>query len=164
MRAYCDWQKTPLADPRRATVPQLIHGMSLIIEAEGPIVASRVFGLFARAGDLGRITAATQKRFDLALEKAQEDEVILASSEHDPENPVLRLPDQPSVDIRTLGSRSLHEVPIDEIAENMLEILVRDDLISREEIFREILGQYGLIRLTTASRKRLETALALVTK
>ena len=68
--AYREWTPIRLADPREATVEQLIHGLELIVEAEGPVMASRAFTIFAKAGGLGRIYEATRKRFILALQAA----------------------------------------------------------------------------------------------
>lgn len=158
MTAYRDWAPVPLADPRSATVPQLVFGMTEIVEAEGPVIADRVFHLFAKASGLGRIYEATRRRMIVGLRQALRDGVILSESEgsEDPGNWVLRLPSQDRVSVRTLGGRTLHEVPAAEVAEIMLEIRVRDELISRDELFRAVLAQYDLIRLTEATRNRLD--------
>ena len=37
---YREWAPVKLVDPRVATVEQLIQGMKLIVEAEGPILAT----------------------------------------------------------------------------------------------------------------------------
>ena len=41
----------------------------------------------------------------------------------------------------------------------MLEFRVKNELISREELFRKVLAEYGLTRLTEATRKRLDFVL-----
>jgi len=64
------------------------------------------------------------------------------------------------VRIRTLGSRTLHEVPGAELAEFMLEFRVENELISREELFRKVLDEYGLSRLTEATSNRLDFVLS----
>jgi len=71
----------------------------------------------------------------------------------------LRRPTQDRVCVRDLGSRTLHEVPAAEIAEIILEIRIRDELISREQLFREVLAEYGLVRLTEATTNRLDYVL-----
>ena len=68
---------------------------------------------------------------------------------------VVRLPSQPRVIVRSRGSRTLHEVPASELAGVMLEIPVNHDLISREELFRAVLEEYELKRLTQATENRL---------
>ena len=158
---YPEWLPVKLADPRVATVDQLIYGMKLIVEIEGPILASRVFHVLARAGGLGRIYGPTRKLLLRALETALKRGVFISEQEieDDPWSFVLRLPSQEAVLVRSLGSRSLHEVPMAELAEVMLEVRVQNELISKEELFRRVLKEYGLLRLTEATKARLDFVL-----
>ncbi len=160
--AYREWTPARLVDPRGATVDQLIHGLELIVEAEGPVMASRAFYIFAKAGGLGRIHEATRKHFILALQAALCKDIFLSEQEasEDPWTWILRPPSRQAVHVRELGSRTLHEVPATELAEVMLEIRVQTELISKEELFRNVLEGYGLIRLTAATTDRLDYVLA----
>jgi len=154
---YVEWTLERLVDPRAATVEQIIHGMEQIVAAEGPVMVSRVFRIFSRAGGLNRIYDETRRSFLHALRDALAKGILVAEKEasEDPATWVLRLPSQERVRLRTLGSRTLHEVPATELAEVMLEIRVENELISREELFRAVLGEYGLTRLTEATANRL---------
>jgi hypothetical protein len=158
---YVEWTPARLVDPRAATAEQIIHGMEQIISAEGPVMASRVFRIFSRAGGLNRIYEETKRSFLHALRTALRNGIFAAEKEasEDPTTWVLRLPSQKRVRIRTLGTRTLHEIPATELAEVMLEIRVENDLISREELFRQVLGEYGLTRLTEATTNRLDFVL-----
>lgn len=158
---YVEWTPARLVDPRAATAEQIIHGMEQIISAEGPVMASRVFRIFSRAGGLNRIYVETKRSFLHALRTAVGKGIFVAEKEasEDPTSWILRLPSQKRVRIRTLGSRTLHEVPATELAEVMLEIRVENELISREELFRQVLGEYGLSRLTEATTNRLDFVL-----
>jgi hypothetical protein len=121
-----------------------------------------VFAIYSKAGGLGRIYEATRKRLCLALSHALETGAFLAEREasDDPGTWIIRPPGQKPVRVRTLGSRTLHEIPAAELAEVMLEIRVQSDLISREELFRRVLERYGLVRLTEATAERLDYVLA----
>jgi hypothetical protein len=143
---YVEWTPAPLVDPRAANTEQVIHGMAQIIAAEGPVMASRVFRIFSRAGGLSRIYDETRRSFLRALRTALDQGVFVAEQEAS---------EDPGVRIRTLGSRTLHEVPAAELAEFMLEFRVENELVSREELFRKVLKEYGLTRLTAATDKRL---------
>ena len=158
---YFEWTPVRIADPRVATADQLIHGMELIVETEGPILASRVFHILARAGGLGRIYEPTRKRLLFALQTALQRRIFMSEKEieGDPWSWVLRLPSQKAVRVRSLGARTLHEVPMVELAEVMLEVRVQNDLISKEELFRGVLEEYGLLRLTEATNARLDFVL-----
>ena len=141
--AYPEWTPVRLADPRVATADQLIHGMALIVATEGPILAARVFHLLVRAGGLGRIYQPTRKRLLQALQTALLRRVFLSEKEieDDPSSWVLRLPSQQAVRLRSLGSRTLHEVPAAELAEVMLEFRVESDLVHCEARSRSDVGQ-----------------------
>jgi hypothetical protein len=154
---YAEWEPTAVADPRAATVPQLVNGMEKITAAEGPVLEDRLYSIYARAGELGRIYDHTRRRFTTALDYAIREGILLVETETfgDQEERVVRLPDQPPVVVRTRGSRTLHEVPASELAEVMMEVRVSHDLISREELFRSVLEEYGLKRLTQATEQRL---------
>ena len=158
---YREWPPVKLVDPRGATVEQLTHGMLSIVAVEGPILASRVFNIYARAGGLGRIYEPTRKRLVLAMRHALSNKTLLSEIEasEEPSTWILRLPSQPAVCVRSLGSRTLHEVPAAELAEVMLEHRVANDLISKDELFRNVLEEYGLLRLTKATTDRLEYVL-----
>jgi len=154
---YVEWTPERLVDPRAAKVEQIVHGMEQIVAAEGPVMASRVFRIFSKAGGLSRIYDETRRSFLHALRDALGNGTLVAEKEasEDPATWILRLPSQQRVRVRTLGSRTLHEVPATELAEVMLEIRVENELISREELFRKVLGEYGLTRLTEATANRL---------
>ncbi len=158
---YVEWTSARLVDPRSATPEQIIHGMEQIIAAEGPVMASRVFRIFSRAGGLNRIYDETRRSFLHALQTGLAKRILVADKEasEDPATWILRLPSQERVRVRTLGSRTLHEIPATELAEIMLEIRVENELISREELFRKVLGEYGLNRLTEATTNRLDFVL-----
>ena len=53
----------------------------------------------------------------------------------------------------------MHEVPGSELAEFILEFRVENELISRQELFRKVLAEYGLSRLTEATTNRLDFVL-----
>ena len=158
---YKEWPTAPLVDPRGAKAEQLIHGMEQIVAVEGPIMASRVFHIFSKAGGLNRIYDETKRAFLQALKTAIDDGVFLAEQEASDDSAtwILRLPTQPPARVRTLGSRTLHEVPAAELAEYMLEFRVQNELISREDLFRKVLHEYGLTRLTEATTNRLDYVL-----
>ncbi|MDA1324656.1 MAG: hypothetical protein O3C34_07910 [Proteobacteria bacterium] len=158
---YIEWAPVRLVDPRAAKVEQIIHGMDQIIAVEGPVMASRVFHIFSRAGGLSRIYDETRRAFLRALRTALDEGIFVAEQEalEDPATWILRLPSQARVRTRTLGTRTLHEIPAAELAEYMLEIRIENELISREELFRKVLNEYGLTRLTEATTNRLEYVL-----
>ena len=70
--------------------------MEQIITVEGPVLASRVFQIFSKAGGLSRIYGETRKLFLRALETALDNGAFAAEQEasEDPTTWILRLPSQ----------------------------------------------------------------------
>jgi hypothetical protein len=148
--------------PSRRT-EQFLDGFRKICADEGPILEDRLYALYARAAELGRVYGPVRRKFERALQTALEAKHLIASREtfgaHD--ECVITLPDQPLVSVRERGPRSLHEIPGAEIAEVMLAIRIEHDLIGRDELFRAVLAAYKLKRLTQASESRLNEVLTI---
>ena len=161
LKPYAEWSPVRVADPRAATPEQFLDGFRKICADEGPIIEDRLYALYARAAELGRVYGPVRQKFERALQTALEAKHLIASREtfgaHDER--VITLPDQPPVSVRERGPRSLHEIPGTEIAEVMLVIRVEHDLIGRDELFRAVLAAYKLKRLTQASESRLNDVL-----
>ena len=162
LQPYQEWEPVGVADPRAATPAQFIDGFKKICAAEAPIIEDRLYALYARAADLGRVYGPVHARFERALDEARRSKELTISIDEfgaHVEN-VVALPGEPPIVVRTRGSRSLHEIPGPEIAEVMLAIRIEHDLISKEELFHMVLGAYGLKRLTKASNDRLTDVLS----
>lgn len=161
LKPYAEWSPVRVADPRAATPEQFLDGFRKICADEGPIIEDRLYGLYARAAELGRVYGPVRRKFERALRTAVEAKYLIVSCEifgaHDER--IIRLPGQPPVSVRERGPRSLHEIPGTEIAEVMLAIRVEHDLIGRDELFRAVLAAYKLKRLTQASESRLNDVL-----
>ena len=161
LKPYAEWSPVRVADPRAATPEQFLDGFRKICGDEGPILEDRLYALYARAAELGRVYGPVRRKFERALQTALEAKHLIASREtfgaHDER--VITLPDQPLVSVRERGPRSLHEIPGGEIAEVMLAIRIEHDLIGRDELFRAVLAAYKLKRLTQASESRLNDVL-----
>jgi hypothetical protein len=161
---YTCWPARPVADPRGATETQLKSGFLEIVAAEGPVLAQRVFLTYAKAGGVSRVTQSYRPKLHRALKSLIDAEELIATDEfgdadQDPGRFVLRSPDQPAVRLRTLGDRSFDEIPPTEIAELALEIRIERELIGEEELTREVLGRYGLKRLTGLVKRHMDFVL-----
>ena len=164
---FTPWPERATADPRRATQAQYVHGLTEILSYEAPMQALPLFQTYAKASGLLKITASVRKRFEHALLKAVEaGEITLErepdselKSEDDSVGWIVRLPDQPEVSVRDLGSRGFADIPMGELAALVLEIRAQDEFIGRDEIYRAVLDHYGLQKLTALVRRRLNKVL-----
>lgn len=161
LRPYEEWPAVNLADPRSATPAQFIDGFLKICAVEAPILEDRLYALYARAADLGRVYGPVRSRFERALDEARRSKTLIVTVDQfgSHEENVITLPGEPPIVGRTRGSRSLHEIPGPEIAEIMLAIRIEHDLIGKEELFRMVLDTYELKRLTKATEERLTDVL-----
>lgn len=161
---YETWTPRAVADPRGATEAQLRAVFAEIIAVEGPMLAGRVYQAYSKAGGVARVTQAFRPKLNRVLRAMIEAGEVVAVDEFgdgdlDPRLLVVRLPDQPAVRLRDLGDRAFNEIPPSEIATRIAEIRDGRDLIGKEELTREVLGQYGLKRLTALVARHIDLAL-----
>ncbi|MFN3232376.1 MAG: hypothetical protein ACE363_09485 [Alphaproteobacteria bacterium] len=161
LKPYPEWEAVALADPRSATPAQFIDGFLKICATEAPILEDRLYALYARAANLGRVYGPVRSRFERALDEARRSKQLTVTVDQfgAHEENVVTVPGEPLIVVRTRGSRSLHEIPGPEIAEIMLSIRIEHDLIGKEELFRMVLDTYELKRLTKATEERLTDVL-----
>jgi len=160
---YTVWNDRKLVDPRGATHAQFADGMSAIISDEGPVMALKIFQTFCKAAEVNRVGPAIRPKFERALHKMIDDGVVIAENElndDDIRTWIIRMPDQPTTRVRTLGDRGFGEIPLAELAEVLLEIRAEHELIGREELYRAVLAKYELIRMTNLVERRLDKALS----
>lgn len=164
-RLYRVWLPTqPIEDPRTASPAALKAALLSVVAAEGPMVAERAYRLIVVAAGGQRLAKTARSALNRATASAVRQNFVLA------ENPaaeaglihqILRLPDQPSVELRPRGPRDLEEVPLTELAAAALEIKSRSAVLSREELMRAILRRYDMVKLTSGVAAHLDKAIDL---
>ena len=161
LEPYTAWQPSgDEADPREAGRKRLMEALMAIVAAEGPILASRAYGLYNKAAGGKKLTTIARAPLSGATYwLATEGHLVLTKRDEIPwqDDELLRLPDTPAVRIRELGPRTLDEVPLDEIAE-LMRRLDEDDPAALK---RAVLETYGLRRLTAKADEYLGTAMDL---
>jgi hypothetical protein len=148
-------------DPRAAGRGVIDPVLAEIVAAEGPVLASRAYGLYNKASGGKKLTtiaraplsgAAYRLRMAGRIEIVKDDEGTGLQGDD-----VLRPAGSPAVRVRELGPRPLDEVPLDEIA----ELMDRLATAGANDLKRAVLDAYGLVRLTAKADEYLERALAL---
>ncbi|MFL5933164.1 MAG: YybH family protein [Gaiellaceae bacterium] len=157
LEPYRAWEPRPVPDPRSGGRDALMPVVMEIVEAEGPVLAGRAFGLYTRAAGGKKLTSAAKAPLTGAAWrlKIQDRLVISREGATTIENDdVLRAVDAPPVRVRELGPRALDEVPLEEVAELMRRL--RD--AGAGELKRAVLDTYGLVRLTGRAEEYLGRA------
>jgi hypothetical protein len=160
LEPYTEWAPRPVPDPRTAGKDALMPAVMEIIEAEGPILAGRAFGLYTRASGGKKLTGAAKAPLTGAawrLKVQERLEIARDGATTIDNDDVLRPAGGQAVRVRELGPRTLEEVPLDEVA----ELMDRLATAGATDLKRAVLDTYGLIRLTTRADEYLEQALEL---
>jgi very-short-patch-repair endonuclease len=158
---YVAWQPRALPDPRIAHARDLTDGLKEIIAAEGPVLCNRAYQQFARAAGVMKLHSTTRGRFNQAIQKGVNAGLFELSDGYGTQyqmNRFVRLKGTPLVKLRTLGPRTIHEVPPEELAAMMRQIAEKSQTATREQLFRLVLDAYGLVRATEQTLATLDEA------
>jgi hypothetical protein len=154
---YGGWEPRAVPDPRSAGRGAIDPVMLEIVAAEGPVLASRAYGLYNRAAGGRKLTTIARAPLSSAAYRLRaEGRVEIATSAQAGEQgeDVLRLAGTPAVRVRELGPRALDEVPLDEVAELMRRLRTA----GAADLPRAVLDTYGLVRMTTKAEEYLGRA------
>lgn len=161
LEPYLAWEPRPLGDPRDTPRPRIMAAMEEIIAVEGPLTATRAYGLYNRAAGGKKLTTVARAPLSSAVYwLAQERKIVLLRREEIPwqDDDVVRMGDHPAVRLRELGPRTLEEVPLDEVAQLVDRLCSALPHADAAGLKRAVLSAYGLVRLTARADQYLELA------
>lgn len=154
---YQKWRPRPLGDLGQVTVQEL---KALIVEGvavEGPVVAMRLYALIREASSTRRLGRGLKAKLDQAVRIAERRREIHSEHEHPGrrnELKVLRLRGSPPVRVRQRGDRDFLDIPPSELAKVMR--VKSSPGRSKEGLFRIVVNEYEVDRLTAQRRRLLE--------
>ena len=164
LKSYEEYQGPPWGDPRNVNIAVVAAGLRQIIKAEGPMIAKRAYDIYLRNCGIKRMGHELKSTMNKALQTLITGNQIISIDESQTGGLIystVRLESQPYITCRELGSRSIHEIPLSELKE-VLSMHMAEGCDATHDIegcFRSVLSTYGLIRMTTETKKRLESAL-----
>ena len=144
-------------DPRSASVLEVAGALMEVVEKESPVVVGRAYQALMRASELQRLGPQIRQSFDRALRMLESEKRVVVERAKDGggySNAVLRMPDGERVRVRELGPRSFVEIPRSELLELVRIVRRSKPEAEFEEICREVLSIYGLVRMTEQVRKK----------
>jgi hypothetical protein len=152
---YAPWESHSVPDPRDAGRYAVDPVLMEIVSAEGPVLASRAYGLYNRAAGGKKLTTIARAPLSgSAYRLRQAGRIELDDSDGEE---VLRVAGSPPVRVRELGPRALDEVPLGELA----ELTRRVRATGASDLARAVLDAYGLVRMTSKAEEILARAKAL---
>ena len=155
---YTAWESRSSPDPRDGDTQTVSQALYEILEVEGPVLVARAFRLYARACGIQRIRSQVQAGLDRALSRLVKDNRVIIENENQQPGQlhgIARVSGTERILLRERGPRIFDEIPPSEIAAHLRTI--REDLIdpTEEELGRELLDRYGLVRMTQPVRATL---------
>lgn len=161
---YPEWSGSGLPHPNNTHPFEALPGMRSIIEAEGPLTLERAYRLFVRGAGFKRVTKAVQDNLDITVNCLQGQEEIELDLFDNPvtgeDQRVVRMRGARPVVLRQKGTRSLYEVPINEIAHLLKHRLDQRPRSAHDDLMRYALNTYGWKRLTERIRLYLTSAIS----
>lgn len=150
-------------DPRTVGPAEVARGLCKIIEWEGPMLARRAYTVYLKGCGIQRMGKELKRTMNKALQHAirtgrveREDEMGTGGLV----NSIVRLTGTLPLNVRTLGHRTLEEIPPSEIQAVARYLEAQEGYQTGSEAhLRAILEYYGLVRLTTKSNKTMLAAL-----
>ena len=152
---YGGWEPRHTPDARDAGRHKVDPVLLEIIAAEGPVLADRAYGLYNRASGGHKLTSVVRAPLSGSAYRLKGDGRIVF--DEDEGDALLRAAGTPRVKVRELGSRTLDEVPLSEIAELMRRLRAT----GATDLPRATLDAYGLVRMTSRAQDILARAQAL---
>ena len=152
---YGGWEPHHTPDARDAGRHKVDPVLLEIIAAEGPVLADRAYGLYNRASGGHKLTSVVRAPLSGSAYRLKGDGRIMF--DEDEGDALLRAAGTPRVKVRELGSRTLDEVPLSEIAELMRRLRAT----GATDLPRATLDAYGLVRMTSRAQDILARAQAL---
>ncbi|WP_433703440.1 AAA domain-containing protein [Prescottella equi] len=150
----------------QSSLTEMEENIVKIVTTEGPVLGHRIHNAYRDAYGGQRVGKEIARLLNRAISNAERDGHITSDNplnESGIKPRTFRLPSQPLVSARELGSRSLDLVPPGELGYHLSDLAATRDLQSEDELFRAVLARLGLVRLTENARSVLNAAMAAVT-
>jgi very-short-patch-repair endonuclease len=157
---YRCWPVKDVPDPRTAPVSEVADALYRIVVAEGPVTDGRAYSLYAKGARLGRVARIARRALDSGLGRLMRLGKVDVYFEEPPRSKkelVIVAKDAPKAVVRTLGGRTLDEVPLSELA-SVIHGLEQKGYREDAPLFRRVLELYGRVALTHAATARLRAA------
>jgi len=156
------WDTTvALPDPKHASADQARDALQAILRIEGPVLGARLYRLWLSSAGVAKGGTQYWAALDKLLRAAERSANVYSDNPYNDTDLKLktwRLPDQDPVNPRTLGERSLKDVPPTELAHVLQQLRVDD----QEAWLLAARDAYGLARLRGPSRQLLQRAASLL--
>jgi hypothetical protein len=135
-----------------------------IVAVEGPILGHRLHSVYVKASAGHRVSSQLASVLNSAVSAAVRQGRLVQQDplgESGIKPRTFRLPEQPPVVARELGPRTFDQVPPAELAHVMRQAAEKAGWEDVDTVFRETMARFGVRRMGSAVRARLQAVVAL---
>ena len=157
---YSEWRGRA-GDLRTASLNEVADTLWAIVDTEGPVLESRAYQTYVRASGMQRLGPQIRGVLNRALARLERGKRVVverAGREGGYRNAMLRTVESNHVKMRKIGPRSFDEVPHSELSALVRAVRSSKPNAHSDEIHHEVLGIYGLVRMTAQVKKRFDEA------
>ncbi len=142
-----------------STRGEIIDSLVAIVAVEGPLLGHRLHSVYIKAAAGQRVSQQAAKVLNSAVSAAVRQGRLVQQDplgESGVKPRTFRLPDQPAIRLRTLGTRTFDQIPPAELAEVMRQAAQVTGWEDIDTVFRETMARFGVRRMGSTVRARLE--------
>ena len=162
---YPEW-RGQAPDPRSASLAEVAETLSRIVAVEAPVLVDRAYQAYIQGCAAQRLGPQIRRALNRALASLERRNSVVVERASDGSgfrNALICSPTDDSTLVREIGPRTFDEVPFPELSALIRVVRASKPEAPTAEIYRQILGLYGLVRMTAQIRKRFEEADGFVT-
>ena len=157
---YREW-RGEAPDPRSAQLHEVAEALFRIVEVEAPVLVERAYQAYIQGCTVRRLgprIRSTLNRALASLERKKRVGVERAASASGYQGALVTTETADATVVREIGPRAFDEVPLPEVSALLRAVRASSPGASSEEIYRQVLEIYGLVRMTAQTKKRFEEA------
>ena len=155
-----------LTDPRQAEGDEIASNLMEIINIEGPMLAKRAYDIYLKTCGIKRMGKELKKIMNKSLQILVRQGDVVIQDEMNIGGLVytyIRTKDTQPIVLRERGPRTFNEIPPSEvlIVANYIRAEAKEHIENDDQLYRNVLNEFDLKRLTAATKERLDDILAL---
>ena len=155
-----------LADPRQAEGDEIASNLMEIINIEGPMLAKRAYDIYLKNCGIKRMGKELKKILNKSLQILVRQGEVVIQDEMNTGGLLytyIRTKDTQPIVLRERGPRTFNEIPPSEvlIVANYIRGETKKIIENDDQLYRAVLKEFDLKRLTAATKERLNDILAL---
>ena len=157
---YREW-RGEVPDPRSAPLREVAETLFGVVEAEAPVLVERAYQAYIQGCTVRRLGPQIRRTLNRALASLERKKRVVVERTANSSGYQSALVTTQTADatvVREIGPRTFDEVPLPEVSALLRSVRASNPGASSEQIYRQVLEIYGLVRMTAQTKRRFEEA------